>query len=152
MAQLEEDQFYIARLVEGVTQGITSRRRLALFTGVSDAKFTRLASRAIIARKIVMLNEPDRHGGVVFGLYGQQEQTTELSPATQTEKAEAFLREVLADGPLPSVVVEEMAMTRGFRRGVLKSARALVGVQAVRDGEVGRWKMRLPESASVASV
>jgi len=119
-------------------RGITSRRRLVLFTGVSDAKFTRLAGRVIIARKIVMLNEPDRHGGVVFGLYGQQKPTTAVTELTQTTKAEAFLLEILAKGPLPTAVVEEMARTRGLRRGVLKSARAKLGVEAVRDGEIER--------------
>jgi len=145
LALLEEDSFFIDRIVQGITEGITSRRRLILFTGVSDAKFTRLAGRAIIAKKIVMLNEPDRHGGVVFGLYGQQQ--TYERPAlkhSKTAEAESFLRETLADGPVFSSEVDSKAMTRGLRRGVLKTARANLGIISVRDGSVGRWKVMLP--------
>jgi len=100
-----------------------------------------------------MLNTTDRHGGVVFGLYGQQEPTTER-PAleqTKTARAEEFLREVLAVGPVPSSEIERMAGTRGFRAGVLKTARANLGVVAVRDGSIRAWKVQLPDSRSASA-
>ncbi len=147
MTRSEEDEFHLARIVEGITAGITTRRRLVLYTGVSDAKFTRLAGRAIIGRKIFMLNAPDRHGGVLFGLYGQPEPVARCQGQDQSRiaQAEAFLREVLADGPVLSSEVERIALTRGLRRGVLKAARANLGVVAVKDGSISRWKVHLPQ-------
>jgi len=152
LAQKEDDAFFIARLVEGVTNGINGRR-LVFHTGVGEAKFRRLAGRAIVAKKIVMLEQTDRHGGVQFALYGQQEPATRTPTQdySKTGQAEQFLREILAGGPVLSSDVDNMALARGLRRGVLKIARANLGIVSVRDGSVGRWKVRLPEPALAGS-
>lgn len=60
--------------------------------------------------------------------------------------AEAFLREVLRDGPAPSSEVEAQAEARDISESALKRARKSLGVLSEKEGvgKDGRWMMSLP--------
>jgi hypothetical protein len=69
-------------------------------------------------------------------------------PATALQRAIAFLRTVLADGPLLVKEVEELALEAGVSRRTVKRARAKLGVESRPDGFGGPRVLALPEGAS----
>ncbi len=64
------------------------------------------------------------------------------------EEAEAFLRELLAQGPVPAKDVERDRRAAGISERTLDRAKARLGVRARKEGrpgEAGRWAWSLPE-------
>lgn len=65
---------------------------------------------------------------------------------TQLDQAKSFLKDVLADGPRKSAVVEELAKEEGISKRTLDRARAALGVLTDKQGvsDKGQWLMKLP--------
>jgi putative DNA primase/helicase len=59
------------------------------------------------------------------------------------DNAERFLREVLADGPLPAKDLELFAEDRGLNRRTIERARQKLGIRSIRRGK--EWVLCLPE-------
>ena len=90
---------------------------------------------------------------------GESEQSAETLLAVKDEtaarprdEAAAFLREVLADGPLPARDVYRQAEDAGISARTLKRAKSLLGVAAVKAGAPGAggqgWSWELPKGAT----
>ena len=65
--------------------------------------------------------------------------------ATPGEIAQAFLRHVLADGPMASTAVEFRSLDAGIRPRTLVRAKKAIGVKSQKVGD--RWQWSLPEPA-----
>ena len=65
-----------------------------------------------------------------------------------------FLREVLADGPLPSTQVEKLALECGISESTLKRAKRSLGIKAKRvggSGADGHWEVPPPPTKEITS-
>jgi putative DNA primase/helicase len=63
-------------------------------------------------------------------------------------RAKGFLSDVLADGPLATAEVEEMAKQQDINPRTLRRAREALGVESFKDGFQGKWMLRLPSKAT----
>jgi len=73
---------------------------------------------------------------------------------TATDEAVDWLREFLADGPIPSKQVRSEGDAAGHSWATIKRAKKVVGVEAFREGgmaEAGRWIWRLPAAEPLRS-
>jgi AAA domain-containing protein len=66
-------------------------------------------------------------------------------PSPRLEAAKAFLREILADEPMPASDVTEAAKAEGITPKTLRSAREQLEVFGFKQGFEGPWLWRLPE-------
>jgi hypothetical protein len=66
--------------------------------------------------------------------YRAEAEPTEPKPPGELERAIAWLREQLADGPMPTATVERLAGGAGISPATLKRARKAVGVRAKKRG------------------
>ena len=73
------------------------------------------------------------------------------SRVTKTQQAEVFIREELANGPIPSAELEAKALAAGIKSRTYDIARANIGLDAKKDGMTGQWISSLPESPPTAS-
>lgn len=68
--------------------------------------------------------------------------------SSEREDAEQFLRDLLADGPVPSKQVKADADGAGFAWATIRRAQKIVGIEAYKDGDgIGKksaWFWRLP--------
>lgn len=62
---------------------------------------------------------------------------------TECEDAVSFLRDLLADGPLPSKQVKADADGAGYSWATIRRAQKVAGVEAKKDGMKGGWVWRL---------
>jgi hypothetical protein len=62
------------------------------------------------------------------------------------DEAEAILRELLADGPVPSKTVASDAQEAGLSPATLRRAKANLGIKSYKDGMKGGWFCALPEA------
>jgi putative DNA primase/helicase len=66
------------------------------------------------------------------------------STQSALREAMSFLRQELADGGVPSKLLESRARDAGIASKTLKRARSAIGVEAKRDGATGGWACHLP--------
>lgn len=59
------------------------------------------------------------------------------------DTAKAFLRELLANGPMPASEAEEAAKANGIKERTLDRARQELGVKSGKDGDQGAWTWTL---------
>lgn len=69
MTRSSMDEVLTRRIVEGVRAGISCRQQLVQITGIAEATVRRLVGRAVVARKIVMLNERSQQGEFRLAVY-----------------------------------------------------------------------------------
>jgi hypothetical protein len=65
------------------------------------------------------------------------------------DEARDWLREILADGPMPSSGIFERAEAEGFSKRTLKRAERELGIKPAKAGMNGGWSWSLPKSAKI---
>jgi energy-coupling factor transporter ATP-binding protein EcfA2 len=66
-------------------------------------------------------------------------------PDGKKEEARNFLREILADGPVPKAEIAEAADEEGIAMSTLKRAKKALDVEAEKKSFDGSWRWRLPD-------
>lgn len=75
-----------------------------------------------------------------------QAETSPTSTSAVDEAAE-WLRETLADGPIPASEILDRAEAEGFSTRTLKRAKRELGIKPTKAGMNGGWSWSLPKSA-----
>lgn len=69
-------------------------------------------------------------------------------PDGKKEEARDFLRDILADGPVPQAEVTEKADEQGIATRTLKRAKEALDVESEKQGLDGPWLWRLPDNSA----
>lgn len=64
---------------------------------------------------------------------------------SRAEEAEAFLRDVLKDGPRPQKEIRAEAEDNGIKWHTLKRAKEQLEIESLKDGKSGIWSWKLPQ-------
>jgi RecA-family ATPase len=111
---------------------------------------TRLVGQGIIAPAVSWDSEPVTR--TADEILAAVDKAGHRQNQSATDEAVDWLRELLADGPLPAKQVRSEGDAAGHTWATIRSAKKAVGVEVFREGgiaEAGRWLWRLPAAESL---